>query len=520
VAHYDPVTITATVTPGSSPISTVVAAAGWIPGGSVALVAAGGNVYTNTIIMGASAAGLGPNDALVTATDTSYLNASATVSVTVVAANRIWNGLGGDDNWSTSPNWAGGKIAGIGDSATFTGNARLTPSMDSNQSLTGIVFDGTAGAFTVGTAGSTLTLAGSGIANNSSALQTLSIPIVLPESQTFNMAAGDLELGGKLSGAGGLVKAGEGLLTVKAVNEYTGPTTINAGMLLIADGAKLYYNGGGPVTINAGTVLSMPGGVDISWGGCLHFLEPTANRMIINGGTLQHRGRSNRQADAGAGRGFTIGTLGATLESVDPGEVFSIGFWNGITIESPAGGSLTLTGEGDGVLDFAVPGSGGLTKDGAGNWTLTKMNSYTGDTRVLAGTLTFNTNGIAAASTVVIKSNAVLNLNFTGANTVQGLVIGVTPMPPGTYDANKAPEHISGTGSLVVTGSPNPDITIARGQNSITISWPEDYAGWNLQAQTNSLGTTWYTIPGSSAVTTLTQPIDPANTSVFYRLSH
>ena len=58
----------------------------------------------------------------------------------------------------------------------------------------------------------------------------------------------------------------------------------------------------------------------------------------------------------------------------------------------------------------------------------------------------------------------------------------------------------------------------------MTLSWPEDYAGWSLQAQTNTLATglstNWHTILGSSALTSTNLPISAANPSVFYRLSY
>lgn len=53
-------------------------------------------------------------------------------------------------------------------------------------------------------------------------------------------------------------------------------------------------------------------------------------------------------------------------------------------------------------------------------------------------------------------------------------------------------------------------------------SWPSAYAGWILQAQTNTLqvgiGTNWVTVPGSDSVNQMSIPIDPANESVFFRL--
>jgi autotransporter-associated beta strand protein len=526
VNHFDNVTVSVTVTPGSSPISTVSLNAVAIGvGASVPLVAAGGNVYTNTVTVGAVAA-LGTNTVSATVTDTSSLSAVANIPVVVVGANRVWNGAGADDNWSSNPNWLGGKGPGVGDTATFAGATRLTPSMDSSYSLTGLAFYSTADSFVLGNVASTLTLTGSGVVNNSTNLQTLDMPIVLAGSPTFNAAAGDVVLGQKVTGSGSLIKAGNGNLTFSSgQSEYTGVTIINGGTLTIGNGVRLYNTGGGPVTINSGATLSLPGGMDVSWGGCLGYLPPYANNMLIDGGTLRHTGTSNRQVDAGAGRGFTIGALGATLDSATAGETFSIGFWAGITIVSSAGGTLTLTGEGDGVIDFPVPGSGGVTKTGSGTWTLSNSNNtYTGTTKVAEGALAISYPTLVSTSTIIIKSNAVLSLNFSEPNTVGALVFGTIPMAPGVYDASTVPAQISGSGSLVVTGYPHPSITSSVSGNTMTLSWPEDYAGWSLQAQTNTLATglstNWHTILGSSALTSTNLPISAANPSVFYRLSY
>jgi len=52
-------------------------------------------------------------------------------------------------------------------------------------------------------------------------------------------------------------------------------------------------------------------------------------------------------------------------------------------------------------------------------------------------------------------------------------------------------------------------------------NWPTN-AGWILQGQTNNLAvglsTNWVEVPGSSALTSVTNTVNPANGSVFYRL--
>jgi 4-phytase/acid phosphatase len=62
------------------------------------------------------------------------------------------------------------------------------------------------------------------------------------------------------------------------------------------------------------------------------------------------------------------------------------------------------------------------------------------------------------------------------------------------------------------------NITASVSTNTLTIAWPADHLGWILQAQTNGLSTgQWFDLPGSDAVNAVVIPINPANTSVFYR---
>ena len=58
----------------------------------------------------------------------------------------------------------------------------------------------------------------------------------------------------------------------------------------------------------------------------------------------------------------------------------------------------------------------------------------------------------------------------------------------------------------------------------LSLSWPTDHIGWQLQCQTNSigqgLGNNWITVPGSRQTNYISLPINPANGSVFLRLAY
>jgi hypothetical protein len=60
-------------------------------------------------------------------------------------------------------------------------------------------------------------------------------------------------------------------------------------------------------------------------------------------------------------------------------------------------------------------------------------------------------------------------------------------------------------------------LTARLAGNAIDLSWP--VAAGHLQAQTTILGATWSDVPNSAGTNYLIIPIDPANPSVFYRLT-
>jgi hypothetical protein len=69
---------------------------------------------------------------------------------------------------------------------------------------------------------------------------------------------------------------------------------------------------------------------------------------------------------------------------------------------------------------------------------------------------------------------------------------------------------------------PPPQLVCSNANSQVQITWPQAYADWSLQAQTNSLDlgltTNWTTVTGSSGTNRIFIPAPPANGSVFYRL--
>ncbi len=118
--------------------------------------------------------------------------------------------------------------------------------------------------------------------------------------------------------------------------------------------------------------------------------------------------------------------------------------------------TLTTGGKGDASTAFAgvISGTGGLIKNGAGTFTLTGTNTYTGDTVVNAGVLAVDGDALADTGKLVIASGA--KVEPSGTEVVGSLFFGGVEQATGTWGATgSGATHIddtrfSGTGVVHV----------------------------------------------------------------------
>lgn len=351
--------------------------------------------------------------------------------------------MGGSGAWdTTSANWTGAATRwrnGGNDAATFAGTAG-TVTVASGVSTNDMSFATSGYAIS----GSTLALTGS--------------------SPTITTASGVLAtVAPVLSGSRGLVKSGAGTLTLTAANAFTGPLTVGGGTLALAPGARLYMNGGSTVTtIRGGGTLSFSG--DWGWNGTMRWMGVAADETVIDGGTLQHTGAGNAKTSDGAGRLFTIGAAGATLDSATAGEEFTIGYRTdyGSSLASGAGGTLTLSGAGDGELNYNLPGTGALVKRGAGTWKLTgAANAFSGGTVIgvstnqgaVGGTLVINDStslGTGAISVIAGDTTGTYmgaQLQLTGGITLANPTVAISGLGFGA--ANGVLRNVSGNNTIL-----------------------------------------------------------------------
>ena len=154
---------------------------------------------------------------------------AALTAVHLPAATIVWDGGGGNDNWTTPENWAGNSAPTANDSLVFDGTTRLTPSNNFpvGTSFNGLAFPATAAAFIL--AGNSITLNGA-ITSDSPARQMVNVPIILAAAQNVTVGAGGaLAIGGVISGTGNLTKSGDGVLEVNGINTYVGDTILDGG---------------------------------------------------------------------------------------------------------------------------------------------------------------------------------------------------------------------------------------------------------------------------------------------------
>ena len=235
-----------------------------------------------------------------------------------------------------------------------------------------------------------LTTTAGTISLQSTTASTVSGNVALGTGSLSLNNAGALAISGVISGTGGLTKNGAGTLTLSGANTYTGATAINVGTLQL--GAANRIANTSAVTVAGGATFNL-------------------NNFAETIGSL-----------SGAGN-VTLGTAILTT------------------------GDATNT-----TFSGVMSGTGGLTKQGAGIFTLSGANTYTGATTINAGTLR------VAGGAAIADTSAVTLANVAGA----------------TLDLNGTNETI---GSLAGGGAAGGNVTLGAGTLTTGIATNTTYTG-------------------------------------------
>jgi hypothetical protein len=193
----------------------------------------------------------------------------------------------------------------------------------------------------------------------------------------------------------------------------------------------------------------------------------------------------------------------------------------------PSSATMTLVGNGDPTPVFAVAASGPYAYERlaalSGTFTFTRIGGDPGAAVTvdftLGGGATLGkdyipsaTNSIAFGTGVTTRTISIVAVDNSLADGDR--TVTLTVQSPGGYFIKPPAAK-----TVVIVDDEAPGLQTVLSSVSggmFSLSWAEP--GWTLQAQTNGLGTNWVTIPGSSALTAINLPINPANQSVFYRL--
>jgi autotransporter-associated beta strand protein len=297
----------------------------------------------------------------------------------------------------------------------------------------------------------------------------LNLPLSLPGdlTVTVNSASSSLTTGGVISGAGGVSKAGPGVLRFAGAspNRFTGLTRVSAGRLELAkSGGPLAVPAvPGNLTINGGAVREILGQqiadaatVTVNTSGIfdLNNLEDTIGVLSVVGGTMAI---GSFRLYAGAVN-MTSGSIASTAN----GMLLLMGTMTTHAASSPAtiSGNLNMAvvfrtinvADGPAAIDLDIPAviaNGGLTKAGAGTLRLDgpAANTYIGWTTVPAGTLELGKTGGAVAVAGILTINGGIARELFG-NQLDD-TSAVTVNAGGTFDLNGQTDTV---GTVTVAG--------------------------------------------------------------------
>lgn len=287
-------------------------------------------------------------------------------------------------------------------------------------------------------------------------------PVTLGYNRTVTISSSTLTVGGAISGAYSLTKAGSGTLALGGANTYSGTTSLGAGTLFLQNQYALQNS---VLSASAGTLV----------------FDAAVNNHAFNFGGLS-------------------GSINLDLRDTSANPV-----------------ALTVANSGSNSFSGVIGGSGSLTKTGNGTLYLTGANTFSGKTTVNAGMVAINSEsslGTAPGSftpdQLTLNGGTLQNTATLTLSANRGIYLGSSGgslRPYGNTITLTVASVIDGPGSLTLSGS-----------GAVTLSGVNTYTGGtNLNSgQLNitnplALGSGNFTIGNSGIDNTSGSPMVLAN---------
>ncbi|MFL6537420.1 MAG: autotransporter-associated beta strand repeat-containing protein, partial [Chthoniobacterales bacterium] len=413
-------------------------------------------------------------------------------AIRAYSADAVWTG-GTSTDFNTGANWVGGSAPGSPDNAVFSTTFTLQPTLSVAKGINGVWMTGNSGQNVVisGSAGNSLNFSGGTIngtgglgilVDNANAFSlTINAPISVSGVQTWrNNSAnlltvggvtlskaltldgtGDTAIVGVLTGSSAMTKNGTGTLFLSGANTFTGGLTLTAGAVNIQNASAL-GPAGSSISVPSGAALQLQGGVTFN----SYALTLSGSGV---GGTGALRNISGNNTFSGGityGSAVTIGSDAGTMTLA--GNI------------SPFFSATTFTGAGNTVASGVISGFGGLTKNGAGTLTLNGVNTYSGGSKINAGTIAVNSSSSLGANASALTINAGTLEVMNSFATTRSLTLGsassaIQVDPSQTYTVNSV---LGGGGTLNKTGS-----------GTLVLGASNTFSGLNINGGTISIST-------------------------------
>ena len=273
---------------------------------------------------------------------------------------------------------------------------------------------------------------------------------VLAATGTNAITSSKGTISGVISGStGSLIKTGGGNLVLSGTNTYGGGTTVQAGMLQLANASALGATSG-PLTVNAGLLN-------------LNDQTVSIGNLTGLGGTIANNASNARTLTIGSGNGTG-------------------GIYQGVIANKTGTGT----------------GSVALTKTGTGTITLAGPNTYTGATLINGGGTLILTGATQATTAITFAANSSLGVVVGSPVTASSAAVNFTNGKVSVTGTPSASSHVlltaaSFTGTPVLAAAvPGYQLQVVGNQLQLNQVITDPYAVWSggaaFDADTNGDG--------------------------------